>query len=285
MKPENIKELIDIALKSVEDIKDQTLREKTYEIVLSSLLSKEKKPVEQIPVNKVEIPKEDNGFDEKTSNPILKIAGKFNVDSFKIKDYFEFNGGDIEILFPISLKSVADEQLYFTLILLTLKKIGFDEREIDSADLRKSAKLRGIKSLVNLSTNLKKYPEYVIHKHAKIGSISGSYKLTTEGYNRGFEIIMNVLNGQQMYQDSNPKKSIKKKVKKSELTNELTKLYEEGFFDDFKSVTDAEKELKKRGFFNKRQEVDSSIRKVLTQSKKLLLREKINGTWCYVKRR
>ena len=45
-------------------------------------------------------------------------------------------------------------------------------------------------------TVLKKYPEFIIHKSGKRGSINTSYKLTIEGYNKGVKLIEKILSGE-----------------------------------------------------------------------------------------
>ena len=150
--------------------------------------------------------------------------------------------------------------------------------------LREAAKYKGIGTLVNLSTSLKKFPQYIIHKHGKKGSNSGSYKLTVDGYNYGVNLIQKFFSGEDVVELAEDTKS-HKKVRNSGLGKEVDRLYDEGFFEDFKKVTEAQKELKRRGFFNRRQDVDAYVRQNLMKTKKLLLREKREGTWHYVKRK
>ena len=286
MTPEEIKKYIEIARKSVEGIEDKSLKEKTYEIVLNNLLSK--KSTNKSKELESEAKTEKKTTKKESSDPYQELSKKFGISKENIEDYFEIKENNIEILYPLNLSSNIEEHFIFTLLILTLKKIAFGEREIDSTQLRESAKVKGLRSLVNLSTNLKKYPKYIIHKRGKIGSTNTSYKLTTEGYNKGIEIITKIVNG-------DPIKEEKTKVKKtsnsssskrtSGLTKEIDKLFEEGFFDTFITVNTIKKELRKRGFFNKRQDIDSYIRKTLMKAKGLLLREKKNKVWHYVKRK
>jgi hypothetical protein len=288
MNSEKIKEFIGIAKESVSDIKDLQQREKTYEIVLNSLIIGEKTSnVESKPSEHVLSGFKKNALIQKKrdlSNSITILSKKFNVSPEKIEDYFEVNGTNFEILCPISMGSSAEEHLMFTILILTLKKIAFDERELNSADLRDMAKSKGIKSLVNLSTNLKKYSQFIIHKSGKKGSTNTSYKLTIDGYNKGVEYIKKILSGEKISAESTPSVS-RGKSTNSGMPKEIDTLYNEGFFDTFKTITDVRDELNKRTFFNRRQDIDAYIRQTLTKARGLLIREKKNKTWNYVKKK
>lgn len=283
MNSDKIKGLIESVRKAVEHIDDQKLKERTYEIVLNNLLSSSK-----IGLHATQEPERPEKIEEPNDKPLLNpiaiLASKFKVDHEKVEDYFEFKNNSIHILHPLQTYFSNERHLLFTLVLLTIQKIVYDIREIDSSVLREAAKHKGISTLVNLSTNLKKFPQYIIHKHGQKGSNSGSYQLTVDGYNYGVSIIQKFFSGEDIVELAEDAKS-HKKGRNSGLGKEVDKLYEEGFFDDFKKVTEAQKELKRRGFFNRRQDVDAYIRQNLMKTKNLLLREKKDGTWHYVKRK
>jgi len=285
MNIKKIKECIEIASKAVEDIQDPKVRDKTYEIVLNNLMGGTKQVLSKVPMESKNDEKNgqlENGVPQNYSDIISK---KLNVERERVEDFFEINQGNVEILFPLNFKAIAEQHFVFITLVLTIRKIVNGDREVDSSQVREMAKTKGLKSLVNFSTNIKKYPEYIIHKHGKIGSTSGSYKLTIDGYNRGIELLKKIFDGETIAEMEQPGRNKSKRTRDSNLTKEIDKLFQGGFFDTFKTVNDARIELKKRGFFNPRQDIDSYIRKILMQNKKMLIREKKEGVWQYVKRK
>ncbi|MFC1753568.1 hypothetical protein ACFL96_09285 [Thermoproteota archaeon] len=232
-----------------------------------------------------------------TDDPARILAAKCSVSPDVVIDYIHFEGEHIEILADITRRSNAESQLLYTLLVLTIRKIAFSVREIDSSVLREGVATKGIRSLVNLSTNIKKFPSLIAHKRGKRGKINTAYMLTTEGYSCGLTLLKRLFGGEQLsdldlsfLKSAKIKRKGKKGAKanntrKSGLNVEVEKMLGEGFFDQFRTVTEACTELRKRGFFNRRQDVDAVIRKSLMQSKGLLLREKQDRTWHYVKRK
>ena len=280
MNPEEIKNAIDTALLAVKNISDEKLKDKTYEIVLNNLLNRSKiAHTEETSASTLE-------KDKKIVLPSYEaLCNKFSVSREKINECFEFKNNEVEILTQISLSSNAYEQLIFTILTMTLRKIVFDERDIESSKLRESAGIKGISSLVNLSTNLKKYPTYIVHKTGKKGNTNTSYRLTIDGYNLGISIIKQILNSGKIpdilneLSENNAPAKIKRN---SGLSKEIKKMIDEGFFSNFKSVNDAQIELNKRGYHNRRQDMDACIRQSYMKSQKLLLRDKKDGVWVYI---
>lgn len=278
MNEKEMKEIIHMAWEAVSDIKDESRRTKTYEIILNNLLSKAKNPKIIEEKKKIPIASSEEYLDN--------FAKKLNVDKEKLEDFIEFDAEDINILFPIKRNSNREEHLIFSLMYLTTKRICFEEKEVESSKLRELMASKGISSLVNLSTNLKKFPSLIIHKAGKRGSTNTYYRLTIEGLSKGLGLLKEIIEKGNKVEGIEADflentGNLKKRAKRSSaLSEEINKILDEGFFNEFKTVNKLMAELRARGFFNKRQDIDSYLRKILLGKK--LLREKIDGTWSYV---
>jgi predicted HAD superfamily phosphohydrolase len=121
---------------------------------------------------------------------IEKFAESIGITIEKLKNVVEidFDNQDIFILKPITGKNEEEKQLKSSLIILTIYKNIFGENEIFSQKLRESLKKLGIKSLINLSTNLSKYKQFIIPK-GKRSSKKYKYMLTLPGETKGKELI------------------------------------------------------------------------------------------------
>jgi len=120
---------------------------------------------------------------------ISKLAEKASMDEAKLKHIFEFEENDVRIIMPIEGRSEGDRQLKATLLYLVAYDTCFNLREVNSSDLRQKLQDLGIRSLVNLSTQLKGYPNFIWHKIGKTGSTSSSYKITTPGEIEGIRLL------------------------------------------------------------------------------------------------
>ena len=125
---------------------------------------------------------------------IRRLAEKVNMDENELKHIFEFEDNDVRIILPIEGKSEGDRQLKATLLYLVAYRYCFGLNEIASKDLRRKLQDLGIRSLVNLSTQLKSYPNFIWHKLDKQGSTSGKYKITTPGEIEGIKLIAQLKN-------------------------------------------------------------------------------------------
>ncbi|MCW1296723.1 MAG: hypothetical protein OH319_03515 [Candidatus Parvarchaeota archaeon] len=95
---------------------------------------------------------------------------------------------EVFILKPIIGKNEEEKQFKTSLVILTVYKNIFNRDEILSQKLRTILEKHGIKSLINLSTNLSKHKQYIIPK-GKPKSSKYKYKLTLPGENKGKELI------------------------------------------------------------------------------------------------
>lgn len=150
------------------------------------------------------------GESPKNSKPLMEEVEK-SLKSRGLDDISEFLGiaadrlrkilfvreNDVNLIDLKFIKSndTKEVQLDTSLALLLMYKYVFGLDKCPSILLRKKLQLLGVKSLVNLTTNLHKYPEYIIHDAGKIGSIDNYFLITQPGENRIKEHIKAYLEG------------------------------------------------------------------------------------------
>lgn len=125
---------------------------------------------------------------ESIENKIKKLSEAAALSKDTLKNIFHFEDDYIILLCNIEGKNEAEKQLKATLVILTAYNHLYDKDRILSKDLVDKLKYLGIGSLVNLSTNLRKYRQYIIPL-GKQGSSNFSYKITHPGIQKGLEII------------------------------------------------------------------------------------------------
>jgi len=108
-----------------------------------------------------------------------------NIVSFEEDEEFTF-------IFEMTGKSEPDKQLRATLCLLTVSNYCYAKDEILSKTLTKKLQLWGIKSLSNISKNLKKHMSFIVMK-GKAGSSNFSYKITVPGLREGIKILNEII--------------------------------------------------------------------------------------------
>ncbi|MCK4553004.1 hypothetical protein KAT80_02270 [Candidatus Pacearchaeota archaeon] len=272
MNPEKLKRVIAIAREAVANIEDEDIKLKSYEVILNNLL-KQDAPQKQALWVKTEKTSEKNSYE--------LLASKTGVDRNLLEDYIDL-GDEIRILYNIKRDSTIEEQSLFFLIYLTIKKICYGDLEVNSSKMREILAEHQI-SLSNLSTHIKKVNRFIIHKSGKRGSIKTSYRITNEGIAKGLSILKEMAEGKDS-SEINLKflgaKITKRRKYSSKIGLEIEKLVQNGFFNEHKKSKEVVEEIKKRGFFNRRQDTDAYLRKVLLGKK--LIREKINKKWHYV---
>jgi len=269
-----LQKAVAIAQEAIKDIEDEQLRLKTYEIVLNNLLGGKSGAVEK---SEKEIVKKDIA----KTGPYKLLSSKIGVELDRIEDFFEISD-DVDLLFLVKRESTIEEHLLFLLVYLTAKKICFDNKEADSSHIREMMAIKQISNLTNLSTHIKKFPSLINHKTRKKGSIKTAYRITNEGIAKGLRLIKQIiLEGKtnNISMDFLGPRIIRKK-NTTGLSNAINQLVSEGFFNNPIPSKKVVIELRKRGFFNRRQDVDAYLRKVLLGNS--LLREKVDKVWHYV---
>ncbi|MBU0470535.1 MAG: hypothetical protein KKA62_01165 [Nanoarchaeota archaeon] len=120
------------------------------------------------------------------SKGLEELCGFIGLLEEKLRKILFVRENDVTLIDTkfIDSKSTKEIQLDTSLALLLLYKYVFDLDKCPSMLLRKKLQLMGIKSLVNLTTNLHKFPEYVIHDAGKVGSTDNYFLITQPGENR-----------------------------------------------------------------------------------------------------
>jgi len=138
-------------------------------------------------------------LEQKKEKPIKKVGidigadiGKLSKDAGineeQLRHVFDFEKEDLSLIVTVEGKSEIEKQFKATVCILTAYHYCYNSDEIKSQGLRKKLEWLGIKSLVNLSSNLANYKQFVLPK-GKPGSPKFSYKITFPGIKRGLEII------------------------------------------------------------------------------------------------
>jgi predicted nucleic acid-binding protein len=272
MNPERLRKAIVLAMEAVSTIEDKEIKLKSYEVILNNLLKEGS--AEKLPMKL-----EKNMID---TNLYSLLASKLNLKEELVKDYLDL-GDEPKLLFNVKRNNAIEEQIVFLLSFLTINKICYGEKDIKSSELRRILAEHKISAINNLSTNVKKFDRFIVHRAGKIGSTNTSYRITEEGFSKGLTILSQILEGKNSLDinlDFLGLKILKRNKYNSKAGEEINKLLKEGFFNEYKKVKEVVSELKTRGFFNRRQDIDAYLRKSLLG--KSLLRNKINGIWAYV---
>ena len=127
---------------------------------------------------------EKDNFEKK----LEKFSIEAKISKEQLRHVFDFEEEGLRLIKTIEGKVESEKQIKATLCILTAYHYCYDSDEIRSQDLRKKLEWLGIGSLVNLSTNLANYKQFIIPK-GKPSSSKYSYKITYPGIKRGSEII------------------------------------------------------------------------------------------------
>ena len=299
MNEQEIKKAIETARSAVSDISDEKLRDKTYEIVLNNLLARHSEASARKSTSSSSSPLQAAGKDDTIPKASLrstkKASEELGVDESDLVDYLDVENDHVELLHNIDLKNNYQEHICFAIVTLTLKKAFDESNEVIGLDIIKSVRQRGIANPQSFSNNVQKYPEFILVK-AREGRAGNTYRITSKGYSAGKDFIRAILSGtsaQEAYDtiiEPKKKKSVasaKNTVTKTKsgMSAEVRNMLSQGFFDSFKTVTELQAELKSKGFFTRRQDIDAFVRKQLMKAENVLYREKKDGTWQYVKRK
>jgi len=120
------------------------------------------------------------------SNGLNELCQLLDISEEKLRKILFVRENDVKLidLRFIKSSSTKEVQLDTSLALLLMYKYVFSLDKCPAILLRKKLQLLGVKSLVNLTTHLHKYPEYIIHDAGKIGSIDNYFFITQPGENR-----------------------------------------------------------------------------------------------------
>ena len=137
---------------------------------------------------KVSSQKINKQFQEKA---LKKELEKYNVSLDNL--YSVINIVDNKILLLRGWKGSTNRESHVkaSLLFLTINKIIYSLDEIKSSELRDSLLNVGLNA-TSLSTSLKNYSEYIIHKRGPIGSTKTSYRITVIGFQKGIMLLKDI---------------------------------------------------------------------------------------------
>ncbi len=134
------------------------------------------------------IQEEINSDEEKIS----RFCSELEIRKEDFNLIFKISEKDVSLKVPIEGKNEAEKQLKTTLVLITVKDSLFEEDFMKSADITIVLKRLGIKSIVNLSTNLNKHSSFLQSK-GKPKSKNFGFRITIPGIVEGKKLIKELL--------------------------------------------------------------------------------------------
>lgn len=126
---------------------------------------------------------------------LKELASILGKSESSLRGIFFMRENDLKIIDTkfIKTQSMKEIQLQMSLAYLLAYKYLFNVEKVPASTLRKKLQLMGIKSLVNLTTNLHKFPEFIIHDAGKKGSINNNFMLTHPGEEMISRLIINYI--------------------------------------------------------------------------------------------
>lgn len=149
----------------------------------SSIRKKPPKPV----VEKIKFEKQSE--EEIKSN--LKMEGVVHDDLYTV---FNLHNNKLIILKGFKSNSVEERHIKSTLLAFVGYKLFYNADEINSSKLRETLRDSGVENLARLSTILKNYSGWIIHKRGQIGCTNTFYRITPEGYREGLKLLKDIIN-------------------------------------------------------------------------------------------
>lgn len=181
------------AEKMTQSVSDPELRKIAFKEALSSLLGRKKN--ETLLGKKGRTGTEESKDEEIRPFDIKKIAAELRLEKKFLESAIDFDGSDAHILIEIPGKKEWEKQLNATLIIMTLRYVGKNDREILAINLKKELMDLGI-GTANLATTLKSEASKYITRKTTRGSHDSKYRLTNPGRKRGLEILKAALSGE-----------------------------------------------------------------------------------------
>lgn len=117
-----------------------------------------------------------------------KLAKKCNTDESRLMEIFHIENDDISVLINLKNKKYREQHFEYVILLLTASYYCLGKNSIETNLLKEKFKKMCIKSLQNLSSNLKSYDNYLMTE-GEVGSSHFVYKITFKGLQKGIELI------------------------------------------------------------------------------------------------
>ncbi|MFW6027020.1 MAG: hypothetical protein ACOCRX_11855 [Candidatus Woesearchaeota archaeon] len=114
---------------------------------------------------------------------IKRLSEFLEIDESKLRSIFFFRQDDLTLINPklISGENPKEKQFNATLLYLLSYKYCYNVSELPSSILRSKLNKIGKPSLVNLTSNLHKYPSHIIHEAGPKGSQKNYFLITSNG--------------------------------------------------------------------------------------------------------
>ena len=124
-------------------------------------------------------------------NGVSEFAKHLGIPEENLRKVMFFRENDVRVIDTkfISTTETKELQLDLSLAYLTALKYAFGVDRCHASFLRTKLTLQGVASLTNLTTNLHKYPQYIIHEAGKKGSTENFFLITQPGENRIKDMI------------------------------------------------------------------------------------------------
>lgn len=125
------------------------------------------------------------------SKGVQELAEYLDVPEEGLRKLMFFRENDMKVIDMKFIKSteIKERQLDLSLAYLIALKYAFGLNKCSASFLRNKLMLLGIPSLSNLTFNLHKYPEYIIHDAGKKGSTDNYFLITQPGEDRIKDMI------------------------------------------------------------------------------------------------
>lgn len=123
---------------------------------------------------------------------IKKISEEIGIETTSFYNLFFIDNEEILLLISPKGKNEAEKQFKATIVILTISDCLFGEDFIQSSSLNKKLRKLGIGSLVNLSTNLSKFKQFLIPR-GRSKSKKFGFQITIPGKREGIRLIKEIL--------------------------------------------------------------------------------------------
>jgi len=129
--------------------------------------------------------------------PEEEIKSKLEIERIEYNDLhrvFNLHNNKLIILKGFKSNNVEESHIKSTLLAFVAYKLFYNVDEINSSKLRETLQDSGVEKLIPLSTKLKNYTGWIIHKRGQIGCTNTSYRITPEGYRQGLNLLKDIIN-------------------------------------------------------------------------------------------
>lgn len=145
------------------------------------------KPTKKVVVKKIRLEQQ----------PEEEIKSMLEIEKIEYNDLhrvFNLHNNKLIILKGFKSNNVEESHIKSTLLAFVAYKLFYNVDEINSSKLRETLQDSGVEKLIPLSTKLKNYTDWIIHKRGQIGCTNTSYRITPEGHRQGLNLLKDIIN-------------------------------------------------------------------------------------------